>query len=200
MTSRPWTHVFLCCIYNWEISIFKWNQTTSYFSCLHEALYFPLHLLYIIPFIDKIAGMQWVFLQCYLMYNKMVFKIYAIYLYFVHLNVFPIHSYLPNFSVTGPAWWLGSIDSKYRCIPLLDNPDIFLIEDCRIINVDTFAFELIFFETGGIFLMFLSTQLNLVASPRFTWLYLKEGGILLPREPIAISHREVGMIGRCVIL
>lgn len=200
MTSRPWTHVFLCCIYNWEISIFKWNQTTSYFSCLHEALYFPLHLLYIIPFIDKIAGMQWVFLQCYLMYNKMVFKIYAIYLYFVHLNVFPIHLYLPNFSVTGPAWWLGSIDSKYRCIPLLDNPDIFLFEDCRIINVDTFAFELIFFETGGIFLMFLSTQLNLVASPRFTWLYLKEGGILLPREPIAISHREVGMIGRCVIL
>lgn len=169
MTSRPWTHVFLCCIYNWEISIFKWNQTTSYFSCLHEALYFPLHLLYIIPFIDKIAGMQWVFLQCYLMYNKMVFKIYAIYLYFVHLNVFPIHSYLPNFSVTGPAWWLGSIDSKYRCIPLLGNPDIFLIEDCKIINVDTFAFELIFFETGGIFLMFLSTQLNLVASPRFTW-------------------------------
>lgn len=119
---------------------------------------------------------------------------------FVHLNVFPIHLYLPNFSVTGPAWWLGSIDSKYRCIPLLDNPGIFLIEDGKIINVDTFAFELIFFETGGIFLMFLSTQLNLVASPRFTWLYLKEGGILLPREPIAISHREVGMIGRCVIL
>lgn len=43
------------CIYNWEMSIFKWNQTTSYFSCLHVALYFPLHLLYIIPFIDEIA-------------------------------------------------------------------------------------------------------------------------------------------------
>lgn len=35
---------------------------------------------------------------------------------------------------------------------MLDNPGIFLIEDGKIINVDTFAFELIFFLNRRYFL------------------------------------------------